>query len=171
MTRFRLVPNGSTVSAELRSSVHPVHSETRALSGLIEGELSEEGAPRFELKHSARLELPAESMKSGNRLQDMEMLRRLEVRKFPSIEVVVDRAWQVDGTGRLRASVRVTAHGRTRSFEEDFSLRLEGRRLVVEGEHFFDMRDFDVNPPGLLGFKVQPQVRIRTRIVADQEEG
>ena len=151
--------------------MHPVHSETRALSGVIEGELSEEGAPRFELKHSARLELPAESMKSGNRLQDMEMLRRLEVRKFPSIAVVVDRAWQVDGTGRLRASVRVTAHGRTRSFEEDFSLRLEGRRLVVEGEHLSDMRDFDINPPpGLLGFKIQPQVRIRTRIVADQEE-
>jgi hypothetical protein len=154
----------------MRSSLHPVHSETRGLTGVIEGELSGEGVPRLDLKHGARLELPAESMKSGNRLQDMEMLRRLDVRRFPSIEVVVDRAWQLNGGSRFRASVRVTAHGRTRIFEEDFSLHFDGRRLVVEGEHFFDMRDFDVNPPGVLGFKVQPQVRIRARIVADQEE-
>jgi hypothetical protein len=108
-------------------------------------------------------------MKSGTRIQDMEMLRRLDVRRYPLIDVVVDRAWQVDGTSRFRASVQVTAHGRTRTFEEDFSLRLEGRRLVVEGEHHFDMRDFDVNPPGLLGIKVHPEVRIRARIIAEQE--
>ena len=149
--------------------MHPIHSETLALTGVIEGELSEEGAPRFELNHGARLELPAESLKSGNRLQDMEMLRRLDIRHYPLIDVVVDRAWQIDGTSRFRASVRVTAHGRTRTFEEDFSLRLEGRRLVVEGEHYFDMRDFDVDPPGFLGIKVHPQVRIRARIVAEQE--
>lgn len=149
--------------------MHPIHSETRALTGVIEGDLSEEGVPRFELKHGARLELPAESLKSGNRIQDMEMLRRLDVRRYPLIDVVVDRAWQVDGTSRFRASVLVTAHGRTRTFEEDFSLRLEGRRLVVEGEHHFDMRDFDVNPPCFLGIKVHPQVRIRARIIAEQE--
>jgi hypothetical protein len=64
----------------------------------------------------------------------------------------------------------VTAHGRTQSFEEDFQLRLDGPRLVMEGEHTFDMRDFNVKPPRFLTLKVEPEVTVRARIVADREE-
>jgi hypothetical protein len=169
VTRFRLVPAGSTISAEMRSSMHPIKAETRALGGTIDGELGEEGVPRFELDHGARLQLAVETMKSGHRLQDMEMQRRLDVRRYPQIEVVIDRAWQANRPGSYRASVRVTAHGQTRSFDEDFSMRVEGRRLVIEGEHTFDMRDFDVNPPNFLALKVHPQVRVTARIVAEQD--
>jgi hypothetical protein len=149
--------------------MHPITAETRALVGTIDGELDENGVPRFELEHGARLQLAVETMKSGHRLQDMEMQRRLDVRRYPQIEVVVDRAGQADRPGRYRASVKVTAHGRTRSFDEDFSMRVEGRRLVIEGEHTFDMRDFDVNPPNFLTLKVHPEVRVRARIVAEQD--
>jgi len=149
--------------------MHPITAETRALVGTIVGELDENGVPRFELEHGARLQLAVETMKSGHRLQDMEMQRRLHPRKYPLIEVVVDRAWRLDGTDRCRAAFRVTAHGRTQSFEEDFRMRLEGRRLIVEGEHTFDMRDFDVNPPGFLTLKVDPEVTVKARIVAERE--
>jgi hypothetical protein len=169
VTRFRLVPAGSTIFTEMRSSMHPINAETRALVGTIEGELGDDGVPRFELDHGARLQLAVETMKSGHRLQDMEMQRRLDVRRYPQIEVVIDRAWQANRPGRYRASVKVIAHGQTRSFEEDFSMSVEGRRLVIEGEHTFDMRDFDVNPPNFLALKVHPEVRVRARIVADQD--
>jgi hypothetical protein len=167
--RFRLVAGSSTISTEMRSSMHPITAETRALVGTIDGELDENGVPRFELEHGARLQLAVETMKSGHRLQDMEMQRRLDVRRYPQIEVVVDRAGQAGRPDRYRASVKVTAHGRTRSFDEDFSMRVEGRRLVIEGEHTFDMRDFDVNPPNFLALKVHPEVRVRARIVAEQD--
>ena len=49
-------------------------------------------------------------------------------------------------------------------------MRLEGRRLVLEGEHTFDMRDFDVNPPGFLTLKLDPGVTVQARIVADRED-
>jgi hypothetical protein len=170
VTRFRIVPASSSVSTETRSSVHSVHAETRTLAGSIEGELDGEGLPRFEAPHGARLQVQVDTMRSGNRLQDMEMQRRLEPRRHPFIEVVVDRVRRLDGDGRCRATFKVTAHGRTRTFEEDFGLRLEGRRLVVQGEHTFDMRDFDVKPPRFLTLKVEPKVTVRARIVADREE-
>jgi hypothetical protein len=154
----------------MRSSVHDLYAETRALAGAIDGELDGSGVPRFEAAHGARLQLPVDSMRSGNRLQDMEMRRRLDPRKYPLIEIVVDRAWRLDGGDRCRAAFKVTAHGRTRSFEEDFRMRLEGRRLVVEGEHTFDMRDFDVSPPRVLTLKVSPEVTVSARIVAQREE-
>lgn len=169
MTRFRILPASSSVSTEMRSSVHRLHAETRSLGGTIEGEFDENGKPRFELPHRARIEVPIDSMRSGNRLQDMEMHRRLDPRKFPLIEVIVDRAWPLEGDARGRATFRVTAHGRTQSFEEGFRMRLEGRRLVIEGEHTFDMRDFDVKPPRFLALKVEPEVTVRARIVADRE--
>jgi hypothetical protein len=48
-------------------------------------------------------------------------------------------------------------------------MRLEGNRLVVEGEHTFDMRDFDVRPPRFLALQVLPEVTVRARIVAGRE--
>jgi hypothetical protein len=48
-------------------------------------------------------------------------------------------------------------------------MRLEGRQLIVEGEHGFDVRDFDVSPPRILTLKVDPAVIVRARIVADRE--
>jgi hypothetical protein len=153
----------------MRSSVHDLHAETRSLAGTVEGELDDSGIPRFEAAHGARLQVPVGSMRSGNRLQDMEMQRRLDSRKYPYIEVVVDRAWKLDGGDGYRAAFRVTAHGRTQTSEANFRMRLEGRRLIVEGEHGFDVRDFDVSPPRILTLKVDPAVTVRARIVADRE--
>jgi YceI-like domain len=168
--RFRVRPNASSVSTKMRSSVHDLHAETRTLAGTIDGELDSDGIPKFDAAHGARLQVPIQSMRSGNRLRDMEMQRRLDPRRHPYIEVVVDRAWQLDGSDKYRAAFRVSAHGRTQAFEENFQMRLQGRRLIVEGEHAFDMRDFDVSPPRFLTLKVDPAVTVRARIVADREE-
>jgi hypothetical protein len=170
VTRFRVLPNASSVSTQMCSSVHDLHAETRTLAGTIDGELDDDGIPRFDAAHGASLQVPVQSMRSGNRLQDMEMRRRLDPRRHPYIEVVVDRAWQLDGSDRYRAAFTVNAHGRTHAFEENFRMRLQGRRLIVEGEHAFDMLDFDVSPPRLLTLKVDPAVTVRARIVADREE-
>jgi YceI-like domain len=169
VTKFRVVPTSSTVAAEMRSSVHTIRAGTRELTGVIEGELDDNGLPRLEAPHGANLQVAVETMKSGHRFQDLEMQRRIEARRFPSIDVAVSHARRLEPDGACRASVTVTAHGRTSSFEEDFTMRVEGHRLVIEGEHTFDMRDFEVNPPSLLTLKVRPEVRVAVRIVADRE--
>jgi hypothetical protein len=169
VTRFRVLPAASSVSAQMRSSVHDLHAESRNLEGTIEGELEESGVPRFDAAHSARLQVSVDSMRSGSRLQDRELQRRLDPRRHPAIEVSVERAWQLDGHDRCRAAFRVTAHGRTQSYESDFQMRLEGDRLVVEGEHTFDMRDFDGSPPRVLALQVKPEVIVRARLVAGRE--
>jgi len=137
--------------------------------GLIEGDFDEAGRPRLDVAHGAWVEIPVEAIRSGSRLADVEMRRRAEARHFPTIRFEVSRAWAVDGTERLRAALAVTAHGRTRPIEEDFVLRLDGELLVVEGEHTFDMRDFGVSPPRIFTLEVDPKVRVRLRLVAEEE--
>ena len=154
----------------MRSSVHPIHGTATELTGVIEGEFDGGGTPLLDRPHQGWVEIPVQAIRSGNRLTELEMQRRADVGRFPTIRFEVSRAWQVDGTDRYRAALHVTAHGRTQSFEEDFRLRRDGRRLVLEGQHTFDMRDFGVNPPRILTLKVEPQVKVSVRLVADEED-
>ncbi len=170
MTRFRIVPESSSIETVVRSSLHPIHGMATELMGVIEGEFDSEGRPRLDQAHSGWVEVPVEAIRSGNRLTDIEMQRRGEARRYPTIRFEVGRAWHVDGLDRYRAAVKVTAHGRTQSFEADFRFWRDGRRLVLDGRHTFDMRDFGVNPPRILTLKVDSLVRVSVRLVADEED-
>lgn len=169
MTRFRVVPGASSIDTEVRSSVHPIHGRATDVSGVIEGDF-DGGMPRFDQPHGGWVEVPVEAIRSGNRLTELEMQRRADVRRYPTIRFEVSRAWAMDGGERYRAAVSVTAHGRTRAFEEDFRFRRDGGRLVLDGQHVFDMRDFGVNPPRILTLRVEPQVRVSVRLVAEEED-
>jgi hypothetical protein len=166
-----VVPGSSSVDTEVRSSVHPIHGRATELTGVIEGDFDGDGRPDLDQPHQAWVEVPVTAIRSSNRLNELEMQRRAEVGKYPSIRFELDRAWRVDGAAdRYRAALSVTAHGRTKSFQGDFRLRLDGRRLVLDGQHTFDMRDFGVNPPRILTLRVDPQVRVSVRLVADEED-
>jgi polyisoprenoid-binding protein YceI len=169
--RYRVLPGSSSIETEVRSSLHPIHGRATELAGEVTGEFDGDGAPRLDLPHGGWVEIPVDAIKSGNRLNDMEMQRRAESGRYPTIRFEVTKAWQLDGTGRYRASMAVTAHGRSRAFEEDFSLEVDGSRLVLQGEHTFDMRDFGVDPPRILTLRVEPQIRVRVRLVVDGRAG
>jgi polyisoprenoid-binding protein YceI len=168
--RFKIVPGSSSVDTEVRSSVHPIQGKATELRGVVEGEFDGDGRPDLDRPYQGWVEIPVAAIKSGNRITDIEMQRRAEARTYPDIRFEVGQAWTLNGSDRYRARLTVTAHGRTQSIEEDFRLRLEGRRLVLEGQHTFDMRDFGVNPPRILTLKVDPAVRVRVRLVADEED-
>ena len=83
--------------------------------------------------------------------------------------ITVSFALNVARDARTRAGVLFEAHGRASPYEGDFSLRVDGRRLTVEGEHTFDMRDFGVDPPRFLGLKMDPEVNVKVRLEAVED--
>ena len=170
MTRFRVVPGSSSIETEVRSSVHPIHGRATALKGVIECDLDGDGRPRLDRPHRGWVEVPVEAIRSGSRLTEIEMQRRAEARSYPTIRFEVSRAWPVNGPDRYRAAISVTAHGRTQAVEEDFRLWHDAGRLVLDGRHTLDMRDFGVNPPRILTFRVDPRVRVSVRLVAEEED-
>lgn len=163
-------PGSSAIETVVRSSLHPIRSQAGALSGEVRGEFDAEGRPRLDLPHGGWVEVLVADIKSGNRLNDMEMQRRADAGRYPTIRFEVTKAWAVDGSDRYRASVDVTAHGQTRRIEEDFKFGLDGGRLVLEGEHTFDVRDFGVSPPRIFTLRVEPQVKVRVRLVAEETQ-
>ena len=96
------------------------------------------------------------------------MKRRLESKRHPTIEWVVRRAWPRNGSYRYGASCNVTVHGRTLLFDEDFTVAWRDGRMVVEGRHVFDMRDFGLAPPRFFWLWMEPEIDVRLRVVARQ---
>lgn len=147
--------------------MHPIHGEADGLEGSIEAEVADghidiEAGPRF------RIELPVESLKSGKKLEDAEMLRRIDARRYPRITGETTELKATNGRYQIRGDL--TFHGVTRQVEGEVTISApDERSLVIEGEQVFDIRDYGVEPPKILMLKVHPDVRVRVRVVAERE--
>jgi len=167
MARFRISPERSELWAEARSSLHPVRVHTAGLEGVVEAEL-EGGTPR--LGTPAFVELETQRLRSGNVLVDGELQRRIDVRKFPRIRGELTRSIAGSGAGMSRLTGELTFHGVTRTLDVEVTVRLlDPRTLEIVGGRPIDMRDFGLPPPSFLMFKVQPEVQVRARLVAERE--
>lgn len=167
MATFRIDPNRSKVWIEARSSMHPIHGEAEGLEGSIEAEMAEghidvSGVPRIQI------ELPVAKLQSGKKLEDAEMMRLIDARRFPKITGSTTELKENGGRYQIRGDL--TFHGVTRQVEGEVTISApDERSLVIEGEQVFDIRDFGVQPPKILMLKVHPDVRVRVKVVAQQE--
>jgi len=168
LARFRISPQRSELWAEARSSLHPVRVHTSGLQGEVEAEVVD-GHPR--LNTPTFVELETGRLRSGNALVDGELQRRLDSRKFPSIRGELTRSSPGNGTGTSRLTGELTLHGVTRSLDVEVIVRqVDPRTLEIEGARSIDMRDFGLPPPSFLMFKMQPDVQVRARLVAERED-
>jgi polyisoprenoid-binding protein YceI len=168
VARYRIVPERSRLTAEARSSLHPIHVETTGLRGGFEAELVDGGFAAGTAP-TGHVELDAKRLKTGNGLYDGELERRLETRKFRVVGGDVREVTALDG-GRHRVAGDLSFHGVTHAVEGTVRLRaLTDRTVQVEGDLVFDMRHFDLEPPRLLMLKVHPQVRVHGHVVAEKE--
>jgi hypothetical protein len=72
--------------------------------------------------------------------------------------------------GRYRMSGELTLHGRSCSVDGDATIDVgEDGRWPFDGVMELDIRDFGIEPPKLLMFKVSPEIEVRLTFVADGE--
>ena len=170
MTRFAIDPARSTVWIEAQSTLHPIHGEARGLEGYLEVEVAD---GQLDLSGPAEMhvELPVEQLRSGNPLQDRELLRRIDADRFRKIRGDARKVQAADSGGRYRVTGDVSFHGATRTVEGDVEVRaLDDRTLVLEGQQVFDIRDFNLKPPKVLMFRVEPEVIVRIQVTAERAQ-
>lgn len=167
MTRFSIDPDATSVWSEVRSSLHPIHSETRGMQGYFEGEVGSDGLLDLSSEPAAHLELPVGNMSSGNPLYDREMMRRVDARHYPMIIGSLS-SMEVTGTkGRYRTAGEITFRGVSRTVADEVTFSTLGDGTIVfEGSHVFDLHDFGMEPPKIMFLRVYPEVTIKVRIVA-----
>jgi len=171
MARYRIVPERSRVWIDARSNVHPIHSATDGLEGHLDLELGPDGTVDLSTPPSGRLSLPVRRLSSGNRMEDRELQKRIDARRYPTIEGVLGEMAPNGGDGSYRVTGDVTFRGTSRPHEDQMTVRpVDDRTIQLDGVSRFDIRQFGMEPPRVLLLKVEPEVDVRVEVVAVKEE-
>ena len=150
--RFRIDPKRSTVLIRSTSTVHPITIRSVA----PEGEVTfDDGVG------TGALVIPVKTLRTGQALQDLELRRQIQARRFPTITATL-RALQPGG----EAEGDISFFGNTQPARGALALGDRGDEITIEGEATFDVRDFGFQPPNILGVRVHPEVTVRVELVA-----
>ena len=169
VTRYRIDPERSAVLIDASSSVHPIRTRTNGLEGYVELEVDSTGRIDIDAGISGELSLDVERLKSGNPLEDRELRRRIDARRFPTIDGRITEVHAADND-RYRVRGDVTFRGVTNPHEDDvtFTLTNDGE-LKIDGRSTFDVSDFGMETPRILMLRVQPEVTVAIDAVATED--
>ena len=81
---------------DARSSLHPIHSGTDGLEGYVDLELGPGGEVDSRPGRAGSCRCLSAGCHSGNRLEDRELQKRIDARRYPTIEGVLGQ----DGAAR-----------------------------------------------------------------------
>lgn len=167
-SRYVVVASETKLEFIASSSLHPVKGSATEVRGYVDA-AAVDSSLALEPAPSMHLEFPVERLRSGNAMQDREMWKRLDSKRSPTV-VAELRELQPVAPGRYRASGDITLAGRTRGYEGELAVSVEGNRLTVEGQLPLDIRHFGIAPPRFLMFTVAPVVDVRLHLVAQFQE-
>jgi polyisoprenoid-binding protein YceI len=168
--RFTFDAARSCVWINARSNLHPINTETRGLGGWVEAAPLANGSIDLTAPVSGALELAADLLSSGNQLYDLELKRRIDARRYPTITGQITGVRATDHAGRYLVTGDLTFHGRTRSFEHEMSITVEGgTSITLIGEYVFDIREFNMKPPSMLMLKVYPEVAVKVELHGERD--
>ena len=168
-TRFRVVTDRSAVLIEARSNVGPITFGSTAVVGFVEAEIDGDAVETASLP-SAQLSVDLSSLRSGNRLYDAELLRRVDARHHPTTTVELREAVRIGNTNRYQVTGDLTFHGVSRTTSGTVAVSLPGSgKIQVVGEHQFDIRDFDIVAPSVLMLRIYPDVHVQLQLEAEPD--
>jgi hypothetical protein len=153
---FTIDPKRSTVLMRASSSVHPIEIRSNAPQGTLTA--TPEGV-------TGALVIPVGTLQSGQLVQDLELRRRIQARKYKTIEAAV-RSLQPTGNDTYEARGDVTFFGTTLAAKGVLTIAARDGELAITGEALFDVTEFGFDPPNILGMKVHPEVTVSIDVIA-----
>jgi polyisoprenoid-binding protein YceI len=170
VARYQIVPERSQMWIEGRSSLHPIHANTSGLEGFIDIEFDAAGEVNLTAPPTGQLSLDVTRLNSGNRVEDRELQRRINSRRYPTIDGVLDQIARDGADGQYTVSGAITFRGVSRQYEDLMEIHaVDDQTVQLGGSSKFDIRDFGMEPPRLLLLKVEPEVEIRVEIFAERK--
>jgi hypothetical protein len=171
MSRYRIDPERSKVTINASSSVHPIHSEADGLEGWLDLDVQGGGRIDVSVPPTGHLEFPVDLLRGGNALEDRELRRRIDARKFPKISGEMTSMQETGKDGRYLVGGDLTFKGQTNHYEGEMEVtHLDDETVRLQGESEFDVREFGMDPPRILLLKVHPEVMVGVDITAKKED-
>jgi hypothetical protein len=163
---YSVVAGDSMLTFDAKSSLHAVHGRVTALTGSVDAGFEDDGSLSLSAAPRMHVEFSVEQLRSGNDLQDKEMWKMIDSRRFPLVSADLRSIESVSGGRGYIAAGDITLAGRVRPYSGTITVKGDGERLVVDGGLTIDIRDFGLKPPQLLFIKVDPIVKVSLHLVA-----
>jgi hypothetical protein len=168
--QYRLVPDRSVVLLDVRSTVGPISFGAMGLTGSLVADVADDRVC-CDTEPSGYIEIVLAQLRSGNGLYDAELLRRIDARRFPVARLDLAKCASLASANRYRLAGELTFHGVTRPADGTVNVDVKADgRLVITGEHVFDIRSFAVPSPTMLMLRIYPDVRVRLQVEAEPDE-
>jgi DNA-binding PadR family transcriptional regulator/polyisoprenoid-binding protein YceI len=164
--RYQLVPERSVVLVEARSTVGPISFGALGVTGVVDVDVDDGGIVAGS-RPTALIEVPVSALRSGNRLYDAELLRRIDAVCYPTVRLELHHGVALGVDDRYRLEGSATVHGVTRPVTGTVVVQLSpDDHLDVSGDQVFDIRDFGIESPTVLMLRIYPDVTVRLHIEA-----
>jgi len=164
LARYTFDSVRSCVWVSGRSSLHPINTETRGITGWFETSTRDDGSLDIDLPVSGGLELAVERLTSGNQLYDHELRRRIDARRYPTIAGRVANVAAAGPHPLYIVTGDVSFHGQTRTFEHEMHIEAHEESVSLTGEYVFDIRQFGMKPPSMLMIRVYPEISVKVEL-------
>jgi len=147
-----------------RSSLHPINTETRGITGWFEAANRDDGTLDLDHPINGELELTVDRLTSGNALYDRELRRRIDARRYPTIGGKVTGITLAGSHPRYSVKGDVSFHGKIRTFEHEMDIEVGDGQVSLTGAYVFDIREFGMEPPSMLMIRVYPEISVRVEL-------
>ncbi len=164
--RFEVVSADSSLTFFATSTMQSAYGKTADLSGYIEAAWNLDGTLAATPAPKMHVEFKVESLRTGNELQDREMWKLIDSKRFPKISGDLANFSAGSIPGRYTGSGQITLAGLARAYEGEFRLERDRKDVRLNGELNIDVRDFGLKPINLLVLSVAPLVRVRLHLSA-----
>lgn len=163
--RYDVASADSSLTFFAMSSMQSAYGKTTELSGCIDAAWNGDGTVAADPPPKMHVEFKVESLRTGNELQDREMWKLIDSKRFPKISGDLREFSPCAIRGRYTAAGQITLAGLARRYEGEFTLGRDGKHVTLDGELKIDVRDFGLKPMNLLVLSVAPLVRVRLHLV------
>jgi polyisoprenoid-binding protein YceI len=164
LTRYTFDSVRSCVWVGGRSSLHPINTETRGITGWFETSTRADGSLDLDQPVSGELQLAVEKLTSGNQLYDHELRRRMDARRYPTIAGRLSKVAADGPHPRYVVTGDIAFHGKTRTFEHDMHIEVQDDAVSLTGDYVFDIREFGMKPPSMLMIRVYPEISVKVEL-------
>jgi polyisoprenoid-binding protein YceI len=162
--RYSLDSVRSCIWVSGRSSLAPINTETRGISGWFAASTKDDGSLDLDAPVSGRLELAVDRLTAGNLLYDRELKRRIDARRYPTIVGEITRVEVGDAHPSYMVTGNITFHGQTRIFMHEMAIEVSDGAVLLSGDDVFDIREFGMKPPSMLMVRVYPEIAVRVEL-------
>jgi polyisoprenoid-binding protein YceI len=107
--------------------------------------------------------VPVKSFDSGNSNRDSHALESLEALKFPNVSFSASNIQEANN--QLTIKGNLTFHGVTKPIEVKAKKTASSNNLKIEGKFDINMKDFGVEPPGLMGVRADEKISLSFNMV------